>query len=165
MTKTAGNEMTERDFNRLVARCEVLVRRWAKEIGFGWWRLTVKYVRDPSHFGQREGNWVCMMQTSVRWHYREVVIEVNAQKCYDETDESLERYFVHELVHALVNEMRVPLDRESAVQRVLADEQLTHEEHVCSQIASALIWARQAGYRDAKKNDPLLPLIKERRRR
>ena len=67
-------------------------------------------------------------------------ITFNLAETNTRDDDLVEFAVVHEGVHVLVDEMAGDGD--------CADD---HEERVCSTIASAFIWTREAGRRDRKK--------------
>jgi hypothetical protein len=93
----------------------------------------------------------CAMDVNVHWRYMRARVRINVKACTDTPLDKLEFYFVHELCHIFVRELRPSLDRESEIQRTIGDEQLEHEERVCTQLALAFIWAREAGESAAKK--------------
>lgn len=142
----------DREYELVRRRVRLIADRWVKPIGLGWWTVHLCFARHPSDM-PRTGNpeaqdprETCVMSTHVTWQYREATITVNAEAAHEADDDALEKYFVHELVHIFLNEMR-----EIAKDDGFADHWIDHEESVCTALAQALVWARAAGFADGKR--------------
>ena len=70
------------------------------------------------------------MVTYADWRYRSVEIDINVPSMSEQSDRDLDTYFVHELMHVFLNEMRANEDR------------VNHEERVATTLADAFIWIR-----------------------
>jgi hypothetical protein len=146
--------LTDKEFALVRRRINVLTERWGAEIGMNWWKLQIAYERDGAAMG-RDENWVCTMTAAAKWQYRDAKITVNCEMAHEADDETLEEWFVHELAHVLVNEMRAITSEEK-----VRDGWIDHEEHVCVGIQRALVWARRAGFKEGRSRRPLFPLVK-----
>jgi hypothetical protein len=139
--------VSEHDVEWVKRRVDALVERWVQPSGLGWWKVHVNYHDGPWERTPIRGVALdahCLMDVSVDWRYMEASIRVDCVACADLKDSELEYAFVHELMHIFVREMRVPLDRDHDVQRHVMDEQLEHEERVCTTLAKGFIWVREA---------------------
>lgn len=144
--------LTDKEYEAVDRRVKALVHKWVKPLGLGWWRVTVSVVRHPSEMPETgniqrgDPQWQCVMSTHVSWAYRDGKVSVNAEAAHDADDERLEAYFLHELGHVFVNEMR-----SIATNDGLRDGWIEHEEHVVTSIGQALGWAYRAGRDSAKR--------------
>ena len=142
--------LTDKEFAKADRRIKALVRKWVRPLGLGWWKVMVSVYRSETEMPvtgnaqQADPQWIKAMSTHVSWAYRDGKINVNGEYALSAKDEDLERSFLHELGHIFVNEMRsLPKNSDA-----FADNWIEHEEHVCSALADAFLWAYQAG----KKN-------------
>lgn len=69
------------------------------------------------------------MSVNADWRYLEAVVLVNLRFVETVSDERLELYFVHEMMHALLDEAQI-VDRD-------------HEERVATWLALAFLWTDQ----------------------
>ena len=146
--------MSQSDVAAVKARVFILIARWIRPTGLGWWKINVSYFDGPWDKTPLRGlgpNHVCLMDVDVDWRYMQATIRVDCAACADLKDDELEYAFVHELMHIFVREMRPAFDRESEVQRIVADESQEHEERVCTQLAKAMIWTREHAQDEVKK--------------
>ena len=123
--------MKDTEFKRQKKRIVTLIDKWHTLLGLKWWKLSYFYG-ESSVSMPKDVNEDTMAACKVRWEYMEAVITWNMQKVQDQNDKELENAFLHECMHILVNEMRA--DRKD----------IKHEERVCSTLANAFIWVREA---------------------
>lgn len=110
-------------------RIRAIAKRWYRPLGLDEWRLTTKYTVGPLIVDGRVSPEVVGCAT-VRWEYRDAVLEFNLEKTAGLSDEDLEEVYLHEAMHILVNELR--------------EEGIAHEERVCSGLAFVLMRLRKA---------------------
>jgi hypothetical protein len=151
--------MKDEAFQQQRKRVLDLAARWVKPIGLGWWLVHINFHdhawSDPNGRADMES---CLMDVYVDWRYLEATIRVDATEIADVDDDRLEYAFVHELVHIFVREMRVSYEKGDKLEEWQSQEQIDHEERVCSMLAHALIWTRKAGMEQG------LPLDEQLRR-
>lgn len=114
-------------------RVRGLADKWVRRLGLGWWvRVGFKY-----HYRKEECKKVfavgqgrrALMSINADWRYLEAVVLVNLRFVEKVSDGRLEFYFVHEMIHALLDEAQI-VDRD-------------HEERVATWLALAFIWTDQ----------------------
>lgn len=116
-------------------RLRKLFREWTLHLGLRYWKCDVVYRRVPFPRDKRlpEGQNV-FAQCSCSWFYQTLTVEVCTLDVSDMDDDELEYAMVHELCHALVNEMREQ------------DDDGLHEERVVTSLARAFCWTHTAGW-------------------
>ena len=125
--------MNDAEFAAQRARIEPLIERWVKPLGLNWWRLEFVYVRDEFEVDGKPAP-STMASCRANWRYLNATIEWNMPRVLNEDDDAtIERAFVHELTHVLINEMREH-----------DDDWLDHEERVASTLTMAFIWLRES---------------------
>lgn len=126
--------MNDEEFEAQRQRLHVLAERWIKPIGLGWWNVEMTYVRTDFEIkGQPEPDTVG--STTSSWKYAHAHIRWNMPQVKEQTDDELERAFVHELMHIFLSETRMGADH---------DDWLDHEERVASTLAKAFLWLRDS---------------------
>jgi len=110
-------------------RIQGLWERWGRPMGLAWWGVSFEYHRNRKGFKCDDGREV-LMRTHADWRYKSAVIEVNVPALADINDKDLDTFFVHELMHVFLNEMRADEDRRN------------HEERVATTLADAFVWIR-----------------------
>lgn len=131
--------MTDAEYEAQKARLLAVSERWITPLGMGWWRVT--HIWERAEGASDKGDDRCpVASVVVDWEYRHVGITWYLPTVARRSDEDLEQDFVHECCHILVNEMRQWRD---------ANDGLQHEERVCTDLARAFLWVRQAGWEDA----------------
>lgn len=129
--------MTDKEYRDQKKRVKKLFDKWAHTVGLGWYR--VHYIWDRARDEEVPDE---VMKTTVSWHYREVTFIVRLPACVDLDDDHLEHTVVHELSHALTGAFMSQMD--------LADRATNQiMEYATESVATALIWAREAGKDDA----------------
>ena len=116
--------MKKREFKKLRRRIERTAARWKPLIALPW-RFTLVFLKKPNKLTKGHDNWVCYAATAVNWEYLDATIYFNMRQARRLTKEELEETIVHEMTHAIVNEMR--------------EEGLKHEERVVTTIAWAFL--------------------------
>lgn len=132
MTDSVYYDQAEHDHQK--ARIERLFQRWIKRIGLGWWRIDIDYA--DGLIGRHEDPddcWSTVMVCEPAWQYMKASIAVSLQQCVGVSDEDLESYIVHELMHVFLSEMRETDDQEHK-----------HEDRVASTLTNAFLWLRDA---------------------
>lgn len=124
--------MDDAEFARQKQRIDDLAKKWINPLGLGWWDIQFGHERDrfevdgkpaPETLGQCRAN----------WRYGHAYVEFNMPRVQNQTDDELERAFVHELMHIFLSETR-----ESG------DDWLDHEERVASCLTKAFLWLRDS---------------------
>lgn len=112
--------MTGKESKRQIARVKALRKKWSSPLRLFEWDITWKYVDgDLVVNGALAADAVASAE--VDWRYRYATIQWNLRLVADQSDDELERVFVHEVMHLVVNEMR--------------QDDLHHEERVCQTLA------------------------------
>lgn len=124
--------MNDADYEGQKIRVDALIDRWVKPIGLGWWRIDFNWSRERKEASpDSPSDFQCVMECSAKWQYRKAAITCYAPAVAEiEDDDYLEWVFIHELMHIFVNESRE------------SDDWMSHEERVCSELASAFQWLR-----------------------
>lgn len=115
--------MKKKDFKRQHARIGKMVDKWLTALGLKWWRVEVNY-----HDG---GDSRVAMECWAQWQYLSARIDIYVPVVAELDDDALERTFVHECIHVLINEMREP------------DDDGKHEDRVCETLTKAIFWVRE----------------------
>jgi hypothetical protein len=108
-----------------------LINKWVYRLGLRWWTVTINYYDDAREIIRIFGNdseRTVIARTYSDWRYATCVIEINLPELLDMTKEESERVIVHELCHALVNEMR--------------EDGIDHEERVVTGLTKAFLWTQ-----------------------
>ncbi len=117
--------MKKKAFSREVVRLQTLCERWVDKLTPGW---RVSVICEPRRRQFWRGrNCQVLMSTACDWRYLEATITANVKACAELSDHELERTFIHELIHLLVNE--------------LAGQDSDHEEHAVSLLTAAVCTA------------------------
>lgn len=132
--------MTDADFEKELARVKAAVERWHEPLGLRLWqRVDVGYYREPLT-NDKGKTLTAAADCHADWKYLCASLRFCLPKTADWDDEQVDYIVRHEMLHALVNEMR-------------ADEghdDIDHEERVVTQLAMVLGWVREAGAADRK---------------
>lgn len=102
--------------------------KWIHHTGLGWWDVKIIYHKgkDAHKYFKSGKNETIMARIFSDWRYGELVIHFNIQKLKGKNKEEIDRIVVHELCHALVNEMR--------------EDGIDHEERVVTGLTKAFLW-------------------------
>jgi hypothetical protein len=120
------------EYARQKRRLLALFERWAGPLGLRWWDIDMAYEREQFEVDGKPAP-ETIAQTAVNWRYGHATITWNMPQVAQLADDKLERTFVHELAHLLVNEMR----------QCDQDDWLDHEERVVTNLTKAFLWLRE----------------------
>lgn len=125
--------MTDKAFKRQKKRVQKYLRHWKVMLGLGVWRIDVDWYdgRLPETRSLNDRD-VVLADIHVSWEYLKATMRVNVAAVAGLSDEQLEEVIIHELLHAVVNEMR----------NYSADDGIYHEERVVSTLTSVIGWVR-----------------------
>lgn len=138
--------MTDEEYREQKKRVEALIKKWVDVLGLSWWDMTYVWVRgthDPleattyAPFTGKNDVYTTIMSVTTDYYYKTASIKFYLETIKDHED--IERYFVHELMHIFLKPMQT---------KAKAGE----EELVATQLATAVIWARDAGREDEKRD-------------
>ncbi len=124
--------MKSKKFDKQKKRLCNLAEKWIGILGLKWWTIQHLYYDDRKQFIKSNGREV-LMRVNGDWRYREAEIEVNVSGISEQNDTDLEGYYVHELMHIFLLEMRMT-HAES--------DFLDHEERTAKTLADAFMWVR-----------------------
>lgn len=112
--------MTLKDYNKTRADLKRLVKRWRKPLGLDDYHEFAIYYDNQ----YCEENKHTAARISSDWRYKDASVTFYLPKCTEIEPEELEYVFLHEVMHAKVNQMRY-----------LDDDDVDHEERVCTELA------------------------------
>jgi hypothetical protein len=126
--------VTEKAFKRQKKRVQKYLRHWKILLGLGVWRIDVEWYdgRLTETRGGHDSRDTVLADIHVSWEYLKATMRVNIEAVSKLSDEQLEEVIIHELLHAVVNEMR----------NFSADDGIYHEERVVSTLTSVIGWVR-----------------------
>lgn len=134
--------MPVREGNQLIAkerrRIFPMVRRWRDSMGLGNWRVDVTYHDGTYELDGGMSGADTVGSCKARWQYQTAHLQFNAQLTKDYDADRLEEIVVHELGHALVNEMRAA---NLPVGWSRDENDAAHEERVVTLITNAILYA------------------------
>lgn len=134
--------MNDADFEEQKARIQVLEKRWYEPLGLAAWRLNTVFVRsDFTCNGEPAPDMLAATKTDAE--YMLATVSWNMPGVLDHGDRELERIFLHEMMHVMVNEMH-PARQQTDINKALEAEDRWHEEHVCTMLGNAFLWTREA---------------------
>lgn len=125
--------MTDKQLKRQKKRVLKHLRHWKVMLGLGVWRIDTEWYdgRLPETRGGDDRN-IVLADMHVSWEYLKATMRVNVEAVAALSDERLEEVIIHELLHAVINEMR----------NYSADDGIYHEERVVSTLTSVIGWVR-----------------------
>jgi hypothetical protein len=101
-------------------------------LGLAWWDIEFAYERGSFEVdGEKAPSTVA--SCAANWRYGQAYIQFNMEQVAEQSDEKLERVFVHELMHIFLNETREN-----------DDDWLDHEERVATTLTKAFLWLRDS---------------------
>ena len=102
---------------------------WTYRLGLKWWEIEFNFVTDKAEaykmFGYDQES-VVMARSYPDWRYMICTIYLNIPAMKSKEAWEVEKIIIHELCHALVNEMR--------------EDGLDHEERVVTGLTKAFLW-------------------------
>ena len=106
-----------------------LCNTWIYRLGLKWWEVTLNFVTDKTEaykmFGYDQES-IVMARSYPDWRYMTCTIYFNIPAMKSKTEDEIEKIIIHELCHALVNEMR--------------EGHIDHEERVVTTLTKAFLW-------------------------
>ena len=128
--------MKRKAFERQRERIVALADHWISQLGIGWWSVTHYYARSAKEYRECTGHdpVTSLMTCVTDWRYRTASITVNCPLTRDVTDNELEEFYIHELMHIFLSEMSVD-----------AGDRQDHEERVATTLARAFLWVENRG--------------------
>lgn len=131
--KTDEKTVSQEEADKTVEITKKYVDVWTGVLGLRSWECSFFYIYDaeqyPQYFANDEVGKQIMAHVDCDWRYMQLLIAFNVKQMCECSEEKIERIVVHELVHALVNEMR--------------SRGVPHEERVVTQLTSAFIWTKE----------------------
>jgi hypothetical protein len=113
----------EREQRRRIMRA---CKKWSEQMWLTSWKKEVQYAESLGEVGE---NYRRCAACEADWRYKHLTLTFALDAVADMTDEELERTVIHELLHAIVEELR------SAPKNV----RLAHEERVVTHLTD-VIW-------------------------
>lgn len=104
---------------------------WISNLGLGYWDVKVEY---HEHYFTEPYTMETAGYCDVEWQYLRATVHISNPVLCTIEEKDIERFMLHELCHALVNEMR---DYEEG--------DLSHEERVCSMLTNAFMRTKNSG--------------------
>ena len=129
--------MNDAEFKAQKKRLQALRNRWHNCLGLRWWTVTHNYERDTLVVNG-EMSATTAASCTADWRYLQATVSWNLALVADQTDAGLERIFVHEMMHILLDEMR----------HFHEEGGMNHEERVATTLAQAFLWTRETGAKD-----------------
>lgn len=122
-------------------RIRRLFKKWIFNLGLGSWKCDLNHVRG--YTASHDGVHTTAASITCDWRYQVLTVEVSLICITDMDDDELEYVIVHELCHAMVNEMREFKDHPK-------DNAIDHEERVVTCLAKAMQWVHTAGWNEGR---------------
>lgn len=101
--------------------------KWKRLLALSWWRSKVvffNYLTNP------DGS-TFVASCDVNWQYQDYTLNINEIDLRRRSNSTIERVVVHELLHAVVNEMR--------------EQGIKHEERVTTHLECAILFMLNKG--------------------
>lgn len=134
--------MNDAEFEREKVRIQTLEARWIETLGLAAWKLNTVFVRsDFEANGEPAPDTMATALTHAE--YMLATISWNMPVVIDHSDRELERVFLHEYMHVILNEIR-PSRLGDDINKALSVEDRWHEERVCTMLGNAFLWTREA---------------------
>lgn len=127
---------SERLLARERRRTTRLVKQWRDTLGLSHWKVNHTYHDGPFLVDgalDSEAVGSCL----ARWQYQTASLNFNVRETAKMSDDDLEEVVIHELMHAMVNEMR-PQNLPACWVRDAGDA--AHEEHVVTTLTNAILY-------------------------
>ena len=106
-----------------------LFNKWIYLLGLRWWNVTINYIDDPQEIikiFRVTDDEICVAKTYADWRYATCNVYINLPQLKQMENDQIEMTIVHELCHALVNEMR--------------KDGIDHEERTVTALTKAFLW-------------------------
>lgn len=96
--------------------------KWKNLLALSWWKNKVVFF---DHMTNSDGT-TPLAECAANWQYQEYTISINEYELRKRDSATIERVIMHELLHAVVAEMR--------------EEGIKHEERVVTQLECAIYY-------------------------
>lgn len=133
-----GIPWPDSEYRKIRSMVRAAFFKWARVLGLRYWDCRVDYRRIP--FPPHAQGGVTAAKCHCKWEYRMVTVEVSLIDLSDLNQEQIEDVVIHELLHALVHEMRED------------DPDCKHEEAVVTGLTRAIRWTYNEGWNDRKRH-------------
>lgn len=112
------------EYDDTIAYIDKLFDKWKLILHLDYWDIRVHYDQPGAHYW-KQFDFEAMMTIEPQWEYLTADVHVNVELTNDADSFKIERTVVHELLHALVNEMGEEGDK--------------HEERVVTELSGILM--------------------------
>lgn len=115
---------------RIKKKLEKYFHRWTYRLGLDNWERHLYLLsrkKDIKRTFKKEHHENAIAYINCDWRYMLLSIYINTNKAKGLTNYKLEKIIIHELFHAIVNEMR--------------NNDLSHEERVVTNLTNAVLWS------------------------
>lgn len=131
---------TDRAFQREQRRITRFVKKWRQTLGLNQWRIEHTYHDGPFDVdGSTKSG--AVGACTAHWEYQTAHLEFDVSELANYDDERVEEVVIHELMHAMVNEMRLQ-NLPTGWTRDAGDA--AHEEHVVTMLTNAILYTAGA---------------------
>ena len=130
--------MNDKEYEKQKKRVNKVFNKWRTPLGLGWWRIDLTYSRETSAGGELVyaapsigGKFTCAMEVTCDFYYKTAIITFYLPTIQFISDQVLDRYMIHELMHIHLKPMQHP-------------ERAKEEELVATSLADAILWTIEA---------------------
>ncbi len=117
-----------KDWKRQRDRIKAVARKWRSTLGMYEWEIFTQYVDGDLLIDGTLSSTAAACANTI-WEYKRATLKFNLKAVADMSDTELERVYIHEVMHVIVNEMR--------------EEDEKHEERVCTMLANAFMRTKE----------------------
>lgn len=129
--------MNDKEFNTQRKRVLKIWNKWRNPLGMGWWKVTIDFSRESKPDGDAtyaptdvSGKWSCVFDVRCDYMYKTAGVTAYLPIVKNISDEKLERYFLHELMHIHLSAMR-------------HKDRSAEEELVATTLADVVLWVTE----------------------
>lgn len=117
------------DYDLQRERVNKLAEKWIKPLGLGYWTIEIIGKDQASKSNNHDGAYKAF-QCEAMCEYQHAGVTFFAPTLIDIDDDTLEMYFLHELMHIFLSELLHE-----------CDDLEWHIERVCTALAKGILWA------------------------
>lgn len=114
-------------FNQAKAIVRKYFKYWRNKLGLNHWDINIDYPEGKPAYAA--DGWLDFGSCSADWSHQNALIVFYLDALKNETEASIERTVIHELLHIIVNEMR--------------EKGIKHEERVVADLTNAFVWVKE----------------------